>query len=490
MPMGGRGGSNRDRKKERPQFDRTPPHSVEAERSVLGAMMINPEAVGVAIEILRENAEDTFYHEAHAQIYGAAVQLFGTNQPIDVVTLVEQLTRDGHLESAGGVPYIADLTNAVPTSANIEYYAKIVLESALLRKIIATCSGFAGEAYGGGGNVTELLDRVEGEIFSISEKRQLNPISKVSELVNDSIHLIEEQLKHGDKIIGVPSGFSKLDEKTSGFRASDMIVLAARPSVGKTAFCLNIASYAALHANKATLIFSLEMAKEQLVQRLLCMEGHVDSSRLRTGFLARSEFPKLQRAAAALSTAHIYIDDTPNISIMELRSKARRHATKKPLDMIIIDYLQLMGGTGRSESRQVEIADISRAVKGLARELKVPVMALSQLSREAEKDESGGPKLSHLRESGAIEQDADVVMMLSRLPEHEREGRENVVRLNVAKQRNGPTGPLELLFEANVQRFRNIGEAAPGSYTPPPDQAAVAAPFDYEDDYEEDDTPF
>jgi replicative DNA helicase len=453
-------------------------------------MMINPEAVGVAIEVLRENPEDVFYHEGHAQIYSAAATLFGTNRPVDAVTLVEQLTRDGTLESAGGMAYIADLTDAVPTSANVEHYAKIVLETALLRKIIATCSGFAGEAYEGKGDVTELLDRVEGEIFAIGEKRQLNPISQVKELLEDSIHRIEEQLKHGDRIVGVPTGFTKLDEKTSGFKPSDMIVLAARPSVGKTAFCLNIASYAALHANKATLIFSLEMAKEQLVQRLLCMEGHVDASRLRTGFLARSEFPKLQRAAAALNNAHIYIDDTPNISVMELRSKARRHASKKPLDMIIIDYLQLMGGTGRSESRQVEIADISRAVKGIARELRVPVIALSQLSREAERDESGGPKLSHLRESGAIEQDADVVMMLSRLPEHEREGRENVIRLNVAKQRNGPTGVLELLFEKEIQRFRNIGEAAGGIAPPPVDYAPSSEPFDYEDDFEEDDTPF
>jgi len=481
-----------------PVFDRTPPQSIEAERSVLGAMLLNPSAVGTAIEVLREHATDVFYVEAHQHIYEAVLSLFRRAMPVDPTTLVEQLNRDGKLDAAGGAAYLGELSGAVPTSANIEYYAKIVLEAALLRRVISTCTRLAGEAYKAQGEVEGLLDRAEAEIFQIAEQRQLSPIYKVSELLEGSIHRIEEQMKSSTGITGVATGFTRLDTMLSGLQPSDMIVLAARPSVGKTAFALNIASHITNRLNKSAMLFSLEMSKEQLVQRLLCMEGQVDSGRLRTGFLARSEFPKLQRAAQTLSRAELYIDDTPNIGILEIRSKARRHASQHPLDVIIIDYLQLMSGAGRFENRQVEIAHISRAVKGLARELRLPVMALSQLSREAEKDDTGMPKLSHLRESGAIEQDADVVLMLSRLPAHESEGRENVLRLNIAKQRNGPTGHVELLFEKNIQRFRML--AGEGPVHAAPSEPAAAVDYDYEDDiedpqdvqeiYEEDDTPF
>ena len=469
-------------------FDRTPPQSVEAERSVLGAMLLNPEAVGTAVEVLRDDPADIFYVDAHQNIFGAILKLSRDNVPVDMVTLTEALTRDGALEKSGGAAYIAELTDAVPTSANVEYYAKIVLEAALRRKLITICTRCAGEAYKNEGEVDELLDATESEIFGIAQQRQLNPIHRVSELLEDGIKRIEQQMKHDGGITGVPSGFSKLDVMLSGMQPSDMIILAARPSVGKTAFCLNVASNASTLHEKGVLVFSLEMAKEQLVQRLLCMVGQVDSTRLRSGFLARSEFPKLQKAADMLSKAHIYIDDTPNISVLELRFKARKHAAQHPLDLLIIDYLQLMTGSARAENRQVEISEISRSVKGLARELKCPVIALSQLSREAEKDEGGAPKLSHLRESGAIEQDADVVLMLSRLSVAEQEGRENVIRLTVAKQRNGPTGVVELLFEKNIQRFRNLdgghddGDAPP--YQPFDDDGPV------EDYYEEDDTPF
>ncbi|MCC6487548.1 MAG: replicative DNA helicase, partial [Candidatus Hydrogenedentes bacterium] len=334
--------------------------------------------------------------------------------------------------------------------------------------------------------------------FSISETRQLNPIFKVVDLIPEAIDRIEAIIKSHTGYTGLPSGFHRLDELLSGFQKSDMIILAARPSVGKTAFALNIASNAAIREKKSVLVFSLEMSKEQLVQRLLCMEGQIDSKRLRTGFLAKSEFPKLQLAAGKLNAAPIYIDDTPNISILELRSKARRHAAQHGVDLLIIDYLQLMRAPGRTESRQTEIAEISRSVKGIARELRVPVIALSQLSREAEKDDTGAPKLSHLRESGAIEQDADVVLMLSRPPAYKRGGgddeeeqpaHENLIHVNIAKQRNGPTGKLDLMFDRNIQRFKDpaqTGEAP--SYAPPP--SAVGAPFDSEEAYEEDDTPF
>jgi len=470
-----------------PLFDRTPPQSIEAERSVLGAMLLNPDAGGAAIEILREKAADTFYIEAHQHVYEAILALFRRNTPVDSTTVYEQLVRNGTLEAAGGASYIADLTGAVPTSANVEHYARIVLEAALLRKIIATCTRLAGEAYKAEGNVDALLDRAEADIFAIAERRQLNPIYAVSELLEEGIKRIEDQIRSGTGITGLATGFSKLDELLSGFQPSDMIVLAARPAVGKTALALNIAAHAANQLGKSILLFSLEMAKEQLVQRLLCMVGHVDSGRLRSGYLAHNEFPKLQRAAGVLSKAKIYIDETPNITILELRSKARRHAAQYPVDLIVIDYLQLMSGAGRPETRQLEIAEISRSVKGLARELRVPVLALSQLSREAEKDESGIPKLSHLRESGAIEQDADVVLMLSRPPAHESEGRENILRLNVAKQRNGPTGSMELVFEKNIQRFGLLAEGLTGA--PAAARPSYDAGADYEET-EEDGVPF
>jgi replicative DNA helicase len=479
------------RKGTRSPQDRTPPHSIEAERSVLGAMLLDAEAVVAAIEIFgdKSTARDIFYLPAHQHVYEAVWDLFRRDVPVDHTTLLEKLMQEETLEKAGGVSYLSELLGAVPTAANAQYYARIVMNRALQRRLIAICNNIAMEAYSGDDDVSALLDTAERDIFQIAEQRQLNPIYPVASLVDSGVQQIEEQLKSSTGITGLPTGFKKLDEMLSGLQPSDMIVLAARPSVGKTAFALNIANHVATHEKKAALIFSLEMAKEQLVQRLLCMVGHVDSARLRTGFLAGEEFPKVQQAAGILKEARLYLDDTPNISVLELRSKARRHISQHPVDLLIIDYLQLMSGAGRMENRQVEIADISRAIKGLARELSIPVIALSQLNREAEKDDTGMPKLSHIRESGAIEQDADVVMMLSRLPAHESEGRENVVKLNVAKQRNGPTGPIELLFQKNVQRFCNLVEDGGANFEPPPGEAAFDA-VDFDDTYEEDDAPF
>ena len=475
-----------------PVFDRVPPQNLDAERSVLGAMLLNPDAIGTAIEILRDKPYETFYAEAHQHIYSGILELYRTNTPVDAVTLKEQLVRDGTLDPSGGLAYVAELSGAVPTSANIEHYAKIVLDTSILRRLIASCTFISGEAYEVPPDVDALLDRAEAEVFSIAEKRQLNPIWKVSELLEESINRIETLIKSKSGITGIASGFRKLDDLTSGFQDSDMIVLAARPSVGKTAFALNIASHAAIENNKSVLLFSLEMAKEQLVQRLLCMQGQINSSRLRTGFLAQSEFPKLTRAADRLSRVPLFIDDTPNITVLELRSKARRHAAQHGLDMIIVDYLQLMSSAGRSENRQVEISEISRSIKGLARELRVPVIALSQLSREAERDDTGMPKLSHLRESGAIEQDADVVMMLSRPPAHDQESSPDMLILNIAKQRNGPTGKIELLFDRNIQRFKNLVEGGRVESQGSSPEQGPPPPPDIEERYEEyeDDTPF
>jgi len=479
--------TQRSPKEARPVFDRVPPQNVEAERSVLGAMLLNPEAVGIAIEILQEQANDLFYVEAHQHIYQAMVDLFRRNSPVDEITLLDQLNQSGKLEAAGGVSAISDLVGAVPTSANVEYYAEIVRDAAVLRRIITICTGIVGEAYAAQGDVSDLLNKVEEQVFSIAQTRQINPIRQVSELLEASIKKIEEIIQSKSGITGLATGFSRLDQMLSGLQPSDMVVLAARPSVGKTAFALNIAAHAAIKENKSVLLFSLEMAKEQLVQRLICMEGRINSVRLRTGFLAHSEFPKLQKAAEVLSTAPLFIDDTPGISILDLRAKARRHASQHSLDLVVIDYLQLMTGSGRFESRQTEISAISRAIKGVARELSIPVVALSQLSREAEKDDAGMPKLSHLRESGAIEQDADVVMMLSRPPAHEAEENENLIRLTVAKQRNGPTGRVELLFDRTVQRFADVAtgveeEPPPGAAYNPPIEDAERLYGDDEDD--------
>jgi replicative DNA helicase len=478
----------REKKPERPVFDRMPPQNIDAERCVLGAMMINPEAVGIAIELLQGEAHDLFYVEANQHIYSAMVDLFRKNRPIDEVTLLEQLTQDNLLEAVGGATALSDLTGIVPTSANVASYAEIVRDAAVLRRIITTCTSIVAEAYTSQGEVNELLNKVEEQVFSIAQTRQVNPIQRVSELLESSINKIEELISSHSGITGLATGFNRLDSMLSGFQPSDMIVLAARPSVGKTAFALNVAANAAVNNDKAVLLFSLEMSKEQLVQRLICMEGRINSQRLRTGFLAQTEFPKLTKAADKLSRAPIYIDDTPGISILDLRAKARRHAAQHSLDLVVIDYMQLMsGGSARVDSRQMEISNISRAIKGLARELNVPVVALSQLSREAEKDDTGTPKLSHLRESGAIEQDADVVMMLSRPAAHEAEGNENLIRLVIAKQRNGPTGKADMLFDRNIQRFadmdmRHEEGPPPGADHNPPEDDAMHILEDEEDD--------
>jgi replicative DNA helicase len=457
-------------------FEQLPPQNIDAERCVLGAMMLNNEVVGSAFEILRDEAGDVFYHDPHRHIYAAMLTLYKHGTPIDMMTLLEQLNRKGTLEKAGGPAYLADISGAVPTAANIEHYANIVLDNAILRKLIESCTAIAGKAYKTPEKVSDLLDEAETAIFKIAEKRQLTPIHKVSDLLEATIKHIEFIIKSRSGITGIPTGFSDLDEMTSGFQKSDMVVIAARPSVGKTAFALNIASNAALRNDKNVLLFSLEMSKEQLVLRLICMEGNINSRRLRTGFLAQNEFPKLTEAADKLSRASIYIDDTPGIGMLDLRSKARRHALQHGLDMVIIDYLQLMSppSTARRENRQVEIAEISRGIKGIARELDIPVIALSQLSREAEKDDLGQPKLSHLRESGAIEQDADVVIMLARPPKSEQEENRDLINVSLAKQRNGPTGEFKLMFDRNLQRFKNLtdGDRGPNNihhFQPPPD---------------------
>ena len=458
------------RRKPDAAFDRVPPYSEDAERAVLGAMLLNPDTVGTAIEILHGDPSELFYFPPHQHIYDAILGLYKDGRPVDALVLKERLLASGRLDDVGGLPYIADLTGVVPTSANIEHYARIVMDRSLLRRLITSCTGIVAQAFDAPEDVTSLLDEAEGSLFRIAEQRQVNPVEAIDDLLKESVDRIETQIKSHSAITGMPTGFDKLDAMTAGFQPSDTVVHAARNSVGKTAFALNVARHLAVDNRKKVLIFSLEMSKSQLVQRLLCMQGRVNSMRLRTGFLAEEEFKKIQRSAGALHGAPIYIDDTPGISVMELRAKARRHAARNGCDMIIVDYLQLMSGRGRTESRQVEISEISRAIKGIARELKLPVLALSQLRREAEKDDAGRPKLSHLRESGAIEQDADVVMMLYRPKLELPPGSDALqVNLDLAKQRNGPTGEVNLLFQRNYQRFEQLAIGGPMSGGPPPE---------------------
>ena len=466
-------------------YEHMPPQDIDAERAVLGAMLMRSEAIGAAVEVLHHGKNDLFYVPAHQTIYDAVVGLFNDNKALDRITLLDELNRRNQLEAVGGETYLAELVAVVPTSANVEYYALIVLEKSLRRRLIDSCARITSDAYRGREEIEELLDSAEKEIFALNEQRQTNRVYAVSELLQDGIQRIEKQIKAGDGVTGLKTGFNEMDTKLSGLQPADMIVLAARPSVGKTALALNIAANAATRDGKCVLLFSLEMAKEQLVQRLLCLVGGVDSDRLRKGFLADAEFPKIQRAAAKLDNAKIYIDESAGLTPLELRSKARRQAALEPLDLIIIDYMQLMHTSGRSENRQNEISEISRAIKGLARELKVPVMTLSQLSREAEKDDKGTPKLSHLRESGAIEQDADVVIILSRPSASERENRENVIVANIAKQRNGPTGRFELLFQANKQRFANLDHSGAVHEPPEPSGADVEPPREFDPVYDE-----
>jgi len=454
-------------------YDRTPPQDIDAERAVLGSILLRPQSVGDAIDIFHGNFSDLFFIPAHQVIFEGIVNLFNASRGIDRITLLDVIGQNKALEAVGGDAYLTELIAAVPISTNIDHYAEIVLEKAMRRRLIDVCATVTAQTYQQAEEISELLDSAEKEIFSLNERRQTNRIYAVSELVTDGVKRIWNQIITGEGVTGLSTGFTELDNKLSGLQPSDMIILAARPSVGKTAFALNIAANAALQG-KSALLFSLEMAKEQLVQRLLCMVGRVDSDRLRKGFLAKNEFPKVQEAAAKLEKANIFIDESAGLTPLELRSKARRHASQHPLDLIIIDYMQLMHVSSRTENRQNEISIISRSIKGLARELSVPIVTLSQLSREAEKDDRGIPKLAHLRESGAIEQDADVVLILARPPATEREERENVIIVNVAKQRNGPTGRFELLFRTNIQRFENLAPGRMDEHVPP--EASFTAP--------------
>ena len=456
---------------EREYAGRQAPWSNEAEQAVLGAMLLDQDAALKAAELL----DDTmFYREGHRLLYRAMTALTERGDVIDPVTLREELGKRGDLDRAGGMEYLGSLIDVVPTAANIEYHARIVRDKALLRRLIEAATSIAQEAYEGRGLPGEVLDNAEHRIFQVAQLRRTEEFIRLKELIWPTMERIEQlQSGHG-AVTGVPSGFTDLDRLTAGFQKADLVILAARPSMGKTAFILNVVQHAAIEHGVGVGIFSLEMSKDQLVQRLLCSEGLVDAQRLRRGQLRDDDYPKLARAAGLLGTAPIWIDDSAAITPLAMRSKARRLKAEHNIAMIVVDYLQLMQGPTDAESRQQEISYISRGLKALAKELDIPVVALSQLSRAPEQrgGEHRRPQLSDLRESGAIEQDADVVCFIFRQEFYDgpvdpktNESIEGLAELSVGKQRNGPTGTVKLFFKKEYTRFDNYSprEAPPPS---------------------------
>lgn len=431
-------------------LERIPPQNIEAEESVLGSMLIEQEAVLTAIEIL---TPEDFYKETHRVIFRAMMQMAETGEAVDVVTLTERLRSTGEIERVGGMAELARLANFVPTAANAEYYARIVAEKAIIRRLIAAATQIVSNAYKGAYDVDELLDKAQESIFVVSRKRSYRGYVALKDVLVETMERIELMASHSGETVGLPSGLQDLDRMTTGFQKSDLIIIAARPSVGKTSLALNIARNVALKSDVPVAVFSLEMSREQVAQRLLCSEAYIGSQKLRNGYLDDDEWRRLSAALGTLGEAKIFIDDTPSISVMDLRTKCRRLQAEHGLGLIIVDYLQLMRPTRRQENRQQEISEISRSLKGLARELDVPVIALSQLSRAVEQRQKQIPQLSDLRESGAIEQDSDIVMFLYADPELEQQ---NAIQLIVAKQRNGPTGSVKIFFSREYCRFDDL----------------------------------
>jgi len=433
-----------------------PPQHIEAEQSILGGILIENEALNRVTEILDP---DDFYRDAHRKIFDALINLSERDEPADLITLTNELRKIDQLDSIGGASYLASLIDSVPTAANIQYYARIVKEKAILRKLIQTSTEIITQSYEDRGDVESFLDEAERSIFEISEKRVRPSFYPIREIVKQSFATIEKLFNKKEAVTGVASGFKELDRMTAGFQPSDLIIIAGRPSMGKTAFCLDIAEYAAIGNKIPVAIFSLEMSKEQLVIRMLCSQANVEGTRLRTGYLNESDWPKLTIAAGSLSESPIYIDDTAALSVLEMRAKARRLKADYGLGMVIVDYLQLMKGRARVESRQQEISEISRSLKALAKELNIPVIAVSQLSRKTEERTGNRPQLSDLRESGAIEQDADLILFIyrdeiyNRDPDNPNRGKAEVI---IGKQRNGPIGKIDLAFLDKFTTFKDL----------------------------------
>lgn len=439
-------------------LEKIPPQNLEAEMAVLGCMLIEEEAIGLAIEHL---TADDFYKDAHKKIFSSVVELYDQRKAVDLITLVERLKADGVLESVGGASYLAGLTNVVPTAANVTHYARIVKEKNVLRMLINHATQIVSEAYATEEEVNEVLDRAERMIFEIADRRVgQTGFVPVKDIIKDTIETIDRLHQNKKHVTGVATGFTDFDIMTAGLQPSDLVIVAGRPSMGKSSFAINILEHASIIEKVPTAFFSLEMSKEQLVQRLLCSQARVDAHKVRTGFLSTENWRSLAEAAGKLSETQIFIDDTPGISILELRAKARRLKSQHDIKLIALDYLQLMSGSGYAESRQQEISEISRSLKALARELDVPIVAISQLSRAVESRTDHRPQLSDLRESGAIEQDADVVVLLMREEYYNpTEQNKGIAEVILAKQRNGAVGSVKLAFIREYTRFENLAMA-------------------------------
>ncbi len=441
---------------------RLPPQSLEAEMSVIGGILLDEQALDKVLELLRP---EDFYRESHRLIFESLIGLNEKREPADLVTLAAHLQSRKELEAVGGQSYLATLVDYVPTAANIVYYCRLVKEKAVARRLISVATDIATSGYEGG-NIEEILDQAEKQIFEIAENRTRPSYFPVRDILKDTFRNIEKLYERKELVTGVPTGYTDLDKMTAGLQPGDLVIIAGRPSMGKTAFCLNVAEYASVRSERKvpSLIFSLEMGKEQLVQRMLCSVAHVDASRMRTGNLGESDWPKLTDGASLLSAAKIYIDDTPAITVLEMRAKARRLKAQEDIGLIIVDYLQLMRGNN-PESRQQEISEISRSLKALAKELSVPVIALSQLNRSLENRTDKRPIMADLRESGAIEQDADVIMFVYRdevyCPQCKKkeecgENHRGAAEVIIGKQRNGPIGTVNMAFRGEYTRFENL----------------------------------
>lgn len=444
-------------------MDRVPPHNREAEQSVIGAIFLDPQSLITASEIL---LADDFYHNAHKQIFETMLRLSDLGKAIDVVTVTEELSAKKEIEDVGGLSYLLELANAVPTAANVAHYAKIVEEKSLLRRLIRVATKIVEDGYTREDEVEALLGEAEKKMMEVANRKNAGDFKHVKDVLVETFDNIEQLQSQKGDVTGIPTGFRDLDNITAGFQRNDLIIVAARPSVGKTAFALNVAQSVAVQARENVAIFSLEMGAEQLVMRMLCAEGNIDAQVLRTGALTTEDWGKLTMAMGSLSNSGIFIDDTPGVRINEIRAKCRRLAQEHGLGMILIDYLQLIQGSGKpGENRQQEVSEISRSLKHLARELKVPVIALSQLSRGVEQRQDKRPMMSDLRESGSIEQDADIVAFLYRDDYYDKESEsKNMIEIIIAKQRNGPTGTVTLAFKKEFNKFINVD----WSQMPPP----------------------
>ncbi len=446
--------------------DRTPPHNIEAEQAVLGAVFLEPEAMSTAAEHL---LPEDFYRASHQRIFEVMLTLSDRGEPIDLVTVTTALSNNKVLDEVGGVSYLSDVADSVPTAANITYYTKIVSEKSTLRGLIRTATNIVTSGYAEEENIEDVLNSAEKDILEVAQRKNSGAFKNIKDVLIDVYDNIEQLHNSDGNITGIPTGYRDLDHITSGFQRNDLIIIAARPSMGKTAFALNIAQNVAVHTDENVAIFSLEMGADQLVSRMLCAEGNIDAQRLRTGHMEADDWNKLTMAMGSLSNAGIYIDDTPGIRVSEIRSKCRRLKQENGLGMILIDYLQLIQGSANSkENRQQEVSEISRSLKGLARELNVPLIALSQLSRGVESRQDKRPMMSDLRESGSIEQDADIVGFLYRDDYYDQESEnQNIIEIIISKQRNGPVGNVELAFVKEYNKFVDLDHRYSEADVPP-----------------------